>query len=66
VLDSGLAKMHVHVDEAGRNHEARCVKHLGAGEIEARAHAGDPAIFNRKVGYRIESGRRIEDAAIFN
>ena len=66
VLDAGLAQMHVHVDEARRHHQPGSVVDIRAAGIEIGAHRGDAAILERQVGYPIEAGGRIDDAAILN
>ena len=66
MLDAGLAQVHVHVDEAGRHHHARRIHHLGAGELQTRAHSGDASVFQRQVRDGVESRRRIDNAAVLN
>ena len=65
VLETRLAKMHVHVDEAGRDDHAGCVEHLGTRRVQIR----DPisaidAILQQHVGDPIVPGRRIDHAAV--
>ena len=51
VLEARLAQMHVHVDEAGRDDQARGVEHLGAGasRFSTRLPAID-AVLNEHIG----------------
>ena len=66
VLDPRLPQMHMHVDEARRDHQPRCVEHLGVGEIEIGADRRDAVVFERNIGHRVESGIRIDHAPVLN
>ena len=58
VLESRLAQVHVHVDEAGRDDQAGGVERLGAAANRFGADAGDAAVFDQHVG----NARRVPDA----
>jgi hypothetical protein len=66
MLDTGLAQVYVYVDEARRHNEPGSIVHLSAGEIEIGAQRGDAPIFQRQVGYRVESRGRVDHAPILN
>src|SRR5262249_7003854 len=66
VLNSGLAKMHVHVDETRGHNQTGRIKHLGARVIEPRAPCYNASLLDSEIGHGVESRRRIEDASIPN
>ena len=58
VLDTGLAQMHVHVDEARRDDEAGGVEHFRARSRQILAHACNAAIFDANVGNFVAPRKR--------
>ena len=66
VFEPGLAQMHVHVDEAGRDDQPGGVEHFGVGGRQVRADALDDAVFDPDIGDGVVPGRRVDHAAVFN
>ena len=66
MLEARLAQVHVHVDKAGRNHQARGIERLRAGRRQIRAHRGNRAILNQNVGQHIGGRSRVDDAPVFD
>ena len=58
VLEAGLAQVHVHVDEAGRDDQPGRVEHFGARRRQIRRRRRDAAVLDQHVG----DARRCSDA----
>src|SRR5262249_39418027 len=66
MLKAGLAQVHVHVDEAGGNHHARCVEPFGIDSVQRGSNGGDASVFEQYISNGVMSGMGINDAAVLN
>ena len=68
VLLAGLAQLHAHVDEAGRQAMAARIDHLGlvrqAFAIDPRADLGDAPVDGEQAARLVAAARRIEQPRI--
>ncbi len=58
VLEAGLAQVHVHVDEAGRDDHAGGVEDFGLRRGEIRRDTGDASIDDEHVGDAVRVATR--------
>ena len=64
VLETRLAQMHVHVDEARRHDHPRGVEHLRLRRGEIRRDARDPPVHNQHVRHAVRVRRRVDHPSV--
>ena len=66
VLEAGLAKVHVHVDEPRRYHQSRGIELYGAGGVQVRADPNDEPALDQHVGHFVPARGRVDHPSVLN